>query len=52
MGKLPHAILTSDKDCNPTVLDCEGQVDNELWFDMQSSFLDCPNDKSFNEVGD
>ena len=41
----------SSKDWDPTVLACEGQVDNESWFDVQSSFLDCPNDKSFDEVG-
>ena len=50
--KIPHVILMSDKDWDPTVLDCEGQVDNEMWFDAQSSFLDGPNDKSFDEVGD
>ena len=48
---LPHVILTSDKECYPTVLGCEGQVYNELWFDAQSSFLDYPDDKTFNEVG-
>jgi hypothetical protein len=26
--KLPHVILASNKDWDPTVLDCEGQVDN------------------------
>ena len=45
--KLPHVILTSDKDYDPTVLDCEGQVDNETHFDAQSSFPDAHNDKSF-----
>ena len=34
------------------MLDCEGQVDNELWFDTQSSSTDGPDDKTFNEVGD
>ena len=34
------------------VLDCEGQVDNELWFDAQSLFPDGLDDKTFNEVGD
>ena len=48
--KLPHVIIMSDKDWNPTVLDCEGEVDNETCFDVQSSFLDSPNDKSFDEV--
>ena len=49
---LPHVILASDKDWDPTILDCEGQIDNELWFDAQSSFLDGLDDKTSNEVGD
>ena len=49
--KLPHVILTSDKDWDPTGLDYASQVDNETWFDAQSSFPDCPNDKCFDEVG-
>ena len=51
MEKLPHAIITSDKHWDPTVLELEGQVDNETWFDAQSSLPDSPNDKSFDEVG-
>ena len=31
--KLPHTILTPDKYWDPMVVDCEGQVDNETWFD-------------------
>ena len=50
--KLPRVIHTSDKFWDPIVLDCEGQVDNELWFDAQSSFSDGPDDKTFNKVGD
>ena len=50
--KLPYVILTSDKGWDSTVLDCEGQLDNELWFDAQSSFPDEPDDKNINEVGD
>ena len=45
MGKLPHVILTSDKDWDPTF-----KVDNETWFDAQSS-PDGHNDKSSDEVG-
>ena len=41
----------SNKDWDPTVLDREGQVDNKLWLDAKSSFLDGPNDTSFDEVG-
>ena len=51
-GKLPHIILTSEKDWYSIVLDCEGQVDNEIFFDAQSPLLDGPNDKTFNEAGD
>ena len=50
-GKLPHVTIESDKDWDPAVLDCEGQVDNETWFDSKSLFPDSPNDKSFDEVG-
>ena len=50
--KLTHAILTSNKDWDQTVLDCEDQVDNELQFDPQSSFPHSPDDKTFNEVDD
>ena len=49
---LPHNIITSDKDWETTVLDCEGQVDNELWFAAQSSFPDGNDYKTFNEIGD
>ena len=49
---LPHIVLTSDKYWDPTVLDCEGQVDNEIWYDAQSSFPDGPHNKLFDEVGD
>ena len=44
-------ILTSDKEWNLTVLDYEGELRNELWFDAQSSFPDRPTDKIFNKVG-
>ena len=44
-------VLASDKDWHSAVLDCEGQVDNEICFDAQSSFLNGPTDKSFDEVG-
>ena len=33
--QLPHVILTSDKHCDPTVLDCEGQFDKETYFYAQ-----------------
>ena len=48
---LPHVILTSDVDWDPTSLDCEGEISNEVWFDAQSSFPDGPHDKIFDEVG-
>ena len=28
--KLPHVILAPNEDWEPTVLDCEGRVDNEI----------------------
>ena len=50
--KLHHVILTSNKDWDPTALDFEYLLDNELWFDAQSLFLDRTDDKKFNETGD
>ena len=44
---IPHVIVISDVDWYPTVLECEGQVDNEKWFDAQSSFSDGPTNKHF-----
>ena len=38
--ELPHVILTSDMDWDPIVLGFEVEVDNEEWFDAQSSFPD------------
>ena len=49
--KIPHIILVSNEDRDPTFLDCEGQFDNEAWFDEQLSFPDGPNNKYFGEVG-
>ena len=37
---LPHVILTSDKDWDPTSLDCEENLVNDTWFDAQSSWPD------------
>ena len=51
-GKMLHTILASDKDWDLTALDFKGEVDNELWFDSQSSFLDSPDYTTFNEVSD
>ena len=48
---LPHVVLTSGEDWDPTCLDCEGQLDNEEWFDAQSFFPDGPHSKLFNEYG-
>ena len=52
LENLPHAILTSDKYWDPTYLDCEGQLNNEEWFDAQSYFPNGPNSKLFNEYGE
>ena len=32
------------------MLDCEGQLDDELWFDVQSSLIDRSDDEIFYEV--
>ena len=50
--KLHHIILSSDKDWDLTLLDCEGQLYDELWFYTQSLFPDGLDDKMLNEVGD
>ena len=50
--KLPHVVITSGKDWDLTLIECEGQLDNGLWFDAQSSFPDVTDDKMFNKVGD
>ena len=49
---IPHIMVTSDIDWDPTCLDCEGQVDNEEWFDDQFSLPDGTDSKLFNECGD
>ena len=49
--ELPHVILASGMDWDPTVFDCEGQVYNEEWFDAQSSFPGGPTNESFDEIG-
>lgn len=45
-------ILTLDEEWDPAVLDCEGKIDNEVWFDVQSSFPEGPANPNFNEVED
>ena len=42
-------MLMSDEDWDPTLLDCEGQIDNEKFFETQSSFPDVPDSKSFKD---
>ena len=49
---LPHFILTSDSEQDPTCLEYEGQLDNEEWFDTQSSLPDVPDSKLFNDYGE
>ena len=46
---LPHFMLTSDVEWDPTCIDCEGQLENEEYFDAQSSFPDGTDSKLFNE---
>lgn len=48
---LPHVILTSDVDWDPTMLDGEGSISNETWFDAQYSFPEELTNKNFDEVG-
>ena len=46
---LPHIMLTSDIDWDPTCLYCEVQVENGESFEAQSSFHDGTDSKLFNE---
>ena len=39
---LPHAVLTSDVDWDPSVFDNPGGTDEEEWYDAQSSFPEGP----------
>ena len=48
---LPHIILTSDVEWDPTVLD-EDFKDNEKWFDAQTSLDTGPNSTLFDANGD
>ena len=49
---LPHAVLTSDAEWDPSVLDCPGGVDEEIWFDAQPSLPEGPTSPTFDEFGD
>lgn len=44
-------MLTSDKDWDPTLLNCEGGVNVREWVDVHSSLPNSPNDKDFAEAG-
>ena len=48
---LPHIIVTSDLDWDPTVLDCPAE-DSQEWIDVQSDFSDTLNSPLFDEFGD
>ena len=46
---LPYFMITLDVNLDHTCLDYEGKLDNEEWFDTQSSFPDGPDSKLFND---
>ena len=48
---LPHVVLTSDEDWDPNCIDCEGQLDNEEWFDAQENTEVTLNSPLFDEFG-
>ena len=48
--KLPHIILTSDVDWDPSVLDCSAE-DCEEWFEAQDGTEDSLNSPLFDEFG-
>ena len=47
--ELPHVVLTSDTEWDPTCLDSPGYVKDEIWYDTQSSLTAGPPDKTFDE---
>ena len=49
---LPHVMLTSDLDWDPTCDDFKGHLDNEERFGAQSSFPNGTNSKLFNDHGE
>ena len=50
-GDLPYAMFTSDIYQHITCLDCEGQLDNEEWFEVQSFFPNGNDSKLSNDYG-
>lgn len=49
---LPHTVLTSDADWDPSALDSPGEVDDAAWYDAQSSLSEGPTSPTFNEYGE
>jgi hypothetical protein len=51
---LPHVIMTSDEEWDPTILDSEAEADTEEWFDAVT--VEIPEeavfDRRFDDVGD
>ena len=47
---LPHIVLISDVDWDPTVLDCSSE-DCKEWFDVQTEYVKGPTSKLFDEFG-
>ena len=47
---LPHVVLTSDVNWDPTVLD-NITSDTDTWFDAVSDLADLPNDDHFDQYG-
>ena len=50
--KLSHVVLTSEVYWDPTCLDSPGSVDNEIWYDIQSSISQCLSNRTFNDHGE
>ena len=46
---LPHIVLASDAEWDPSVLDSPGKVDDTTWYNTQSSLPGSPTSPTFNE---
>ena len=49
---LPHAVLTSEADWDPTFLDSPGDIENEIQHDAQLFMHQGSSDETFNEHGE
>lgn len=51
-NSLLHAMLTSDSDCDPSLLDTSGGANEDEWHDAQPSLPKGPSSPLFDEYGE